>query len=103
VAHIQHPLWCHPLGNIFHESKDGWKSYLNIHSCDPLDENVLDNGLLKFLWKEGPFARKATNLRDPMLAHVFWWERFERHVPKLQALALRASSQDCSSLVCISI
>jgi hypothetical protein len=100
VAHIQHPLWCHPLGNIFHESKDGWKSYLNIHSCDPLDENVLDNGLLKFLWKEGPFARKATNLRDPMLAHVFWWERFERHVPKLQALALRALSQDYSSSMC---
>ncbi len=56
MAHILHPLWCHPLGNIFHELQDGWKFYLNIHCCDHLDENALDDGLLKFLWKERPFA-----------------------------------------------
>jgi hypothetical protein len=98
VAHILHPLLRHPLGNISNELQDGWKSYLNIHYRDPLDDE-----LLKFLWKEGPFAQEATNLQDPMLAPVFWWERFGRHVPKLQALALRASSQDCSSLVWILI
>jgi hypothetical protein len=62
VAHILHPLSHHPLGNIFHELQDGWKSYLNIHCHDPLDENVLDDELLKFLWKEGPFAQEDTNL-----------------------------------------
>jgi hypothetical protein len=29
---------------------------LSIHCCDPLDENALDDELLKFLCKEGPFA-----------------------------------------------
>ncbi len=56
VAHILHPSLHHPLGNISHELQDGWKSYLNIHYYDPLDENALDDELLKFLWKEGPFT-----------------------------------------------
>jgi hypothetical protein len=56
VAHILHPLLCHPLGNISHELQDGWKFYLNIHCRNPLDGNDLDDELLKLLWKEGPFA-----------------------------------------------
>ncbi len=56
MAHILHPLWYHPLGNISLELQDGWTYYLNIHCCDPLDENALDDELLKFLCKEGPFA-----------------------------------------------
>jgi hypothetical protein len=35
-----------------------------------------------------------------MLAHVSWREKFGIHVPKFQALALKALSQDCSSLMC---
>ncbi len=56
MAHILHPLWHHPLGNISLELQDGWTYYLSIHCCDPLDENALDDELLKFLCKEGPFA-----------------------------------------------
>ncbi len=92
MAHILHPLWYHPLGNIFHELQDGWTSYLNIHCHDPLDENALDDELLKFICKEGPFAQEAINLRDSMLAPVFWWEKIGIHVPKFQNLALRALS-----------
>jgi len=35
-----------------------------------------------------------------MLALISWWEKFRRHFPKLQALALRALSQDYSSSMC---
>ncbi len=80
MAHILHPLSCYPLGNISHELQDGWKSFLNIHCYDPLDESALDDELLKILWKEGPFAQEATNL----LGLVFWWERFGRYVPNFK-------------------
>jgi hypothetical protein len=100
VAHILHPLWHHPLGNISLELQDGCTSYSSIHCHDHLDENALDDELLIFLRKEEPFAQEATNLQDPLLAFISWWEKFGRHVTKLQALALRALSQDCSSLVC---
>jgi len=88
----QYILWCHPLGNISFEFQDGWTFYLNIHCHDPLDENALDDELLKFICKEGPFAQEAINLRDSMLALVSWWEKFGIHVPKLQTLALKALS-----------
>jgi len=90
-------LWCHPLGNIFPKLQDGWTSYLNIHCHDPLDENALDDEFLKFLRIKRPFAQEAANLQNPMLAPISWWENFRRHAPKLQALALRAISQGCSS------
>ncbi len=65
VAHILHPLWYHPLGNIFHELQDGWTSYLNIHCCDPLDENALDDEFLKFLRKEGLLHKKLVICKTP--------------------------------------
>ncbi len=56
VAHILHPLWRHPLGNISLELQDGWTSYLSIHYHEPLGENALDDEFLKFLCKEMPFT-----------------------------------------------
>jgi hypothetical protein len=89
VAHILHPSSHHPLGNISHELQDGWKSYLNIHCYDTLDENALDDELLKFLWKEGPFAREDINLQNPHVDPCILVGKIRKtYVPKLQALAL---------------
>ena len=60
----------------------------------------LNDDLLKFLRKEGSFAQEASLLGEPMLAPVSLWEKFGRHIPKLQSLALKVLSQDCSSSVC---
>jgi hypothetical protein len=100
AAKILHPLWRSELGEISPDLYDGWNGYLDMVCTDPREQNSLNDDLLKFLRKEGSFAREASLLREPMLAPVSWWEKFGRHIPKLQSLALKVLSQDCSSSVC---
>jgi hypothetical protein len=93
--HILHSIWHHPFGNIFVKLQDGWTSYLNIHYHDFINESSLDDE-----FQGRALCMKICWFVKPRLALVSWWEKFGRHVPKLQALALRVLSHYYNSLMC---
>ena len=97
VAYILHPLWRTEGGNISHELQEGWISYIEKLCDGPVQRNEIEDKLLLFLCKRGPFSRPKSLLRDAMLKPVSWWAKYGRQVPHLQRIAICVLSQDCSS------
>ena len=76
VAYILHPLWRTEGGNISPELQEGWISYIEKHCDGPIQRNEIEDELLLFLCKRGPFSRPESLLRDAMLKPVSWWAKY---------------------------
>jgi len=100
VAFILHPLWKKEDGFVTPKLHEGWVSYTVAIFFTMVDQNAIEDELLQFFRKERQFARKAVLFRDPMLQLVSWWEKFGRHVLRLQIVVLGVLSHDCSVSIC---
>lgn len=53
-----------------------------------------------FRYETMEFGRPGAQLRAGQLRPVSWWMKYGHDVPRLQKIAIRILSQDCTSVAC---
>lgn len=97
-----HPLWKRSGPEQFHdrELEDGWFEYLQRITPDVAEQQACNDELMIFRRDRLTYQRAVTQDRVGHLRPVSWWDKYGGCTPRLQRIALRVLSQDCTSAAC---